>query len=89
MAARRVGARHGGRRAPPGLRGDWRDDAASSRLNGTPFVLRNAPLWVSVRDVARSWGVPPWEVEAPGVPPDEATVSRWFHRERALRSLGI
>lgn len=44
---------------------------------------------MSVRDVARSWGVPPWEVEAPGVPPDEATVSRWFHRERALRSLGI
>lgn len=44
---------------------------------------------MSVRNVARSWGVPPWQVEHPDRPPDEAEVSRWFHREQVLRGLGI
>ncbi len=42
--------------------------------------------WIySVRDIARSWGVPPWVVT--GETPDEDTVSRWLIREQLFRSM--
>lgn len=89
MAARRVGAGDRGGRGPPGLRDDLRDRVASARLNREPVVVPDPPLWMSVRGVARAWGVPPWHVEHPDRPPTEAEASRWYHREAALRGMGI
>jgi hypothetical protein len=43
------------------------------------------PLSYSIRSIARSWGVPPWEVTAEE--PTPANRSRWYWRERIFTSM--
>jgi hypothetical protein len=39
--------------------------------------------------MARSWGIPPWQIEHPDRPPSEAEVSQWYWREETVRRLGL
>ena len=67
---------HRGRRAPPGLRDQLRDAIALRKLGGGSAPV---PLVYAVRQVAQSWGVPPWEVT--GEEPTREVRSRWTTRE--------
>lgn len=73
----------GGRRAPPGKREQLRDAVALSRLGSK--ARPPVPWLYAIRNIARSWGVPPWVVA--GETPDEDTVARWLIREQLFLSM--
>ncbi len=44
-------------------------------------------MLVTIRNIARSWGVAPWIVA--GEQPTEAVVSRWATREMVFARIGV
>ncbi len=44
---------------------------------------------MSVRQTAKSFGIPPWQLENPDRPPTEEETSVWFWRERYMQRLGL
>lgn len=72
--------------ALPGVRDQLRDDIAAARLANDGRAVP-VPSSVTLRAIARSWGVPPWALS--GREPTDDERRRWLVREMLFRRLGV